>query len=396
VSARIGARGFPLPFATALAVGLLAGAAAVGGAFVLGPHDPPPVAPSCLAPNSHVADPTAVHGAFVLAPPLHSYNAYYADVQSYLVPNPTVCGADFWVPWAWVESGSLAHPVFNYTAVDTALAPWVAAGKEVNLIFEMVGEQAGQQYVPTFVLSAVPTLSCGSGFPYPVYWNTTYENAYRAFMAATVAHYDHTSGLGYIRFGLGIAGETQPILNIGAPGCQAALNASGFTIPTWTNYLTGMLAYEHSLSPEVQLMVALEPPYPNDADNVPQTVAAAAVQYGFGIGSEGLQLKNTQQVNATGVGCGGSGWCQLFSKYAGKVPLELQTSALSEPNGSGPTGSLVQLLPFGLSQHTQVFELYLDDWLTAFDPNYPAYAQYHLAYAEALTQTADVVGTGAT
>ena len=33
------------------------------------------------------------------------------------------------------------------------------------------------------------------------------------------------------------------------------------------------------------------------------------------------------------------------------------------------------------------------DWLIAFDPQYPGYAQYHAAYAQAITSAAAVVGT---
>jgi hypothetical protein len=70
------------------------------------------------------------------------------------------------------------------------------------------------------------------------------------------------------------------------------------------------------------------------------------------------------------------------------VPLELQTSGQSNPAGGPPTGSLVDLLPFASSLHATVFEIYWQDWLIAYAPDYPGYSQYHAAYASVLEKTA--------
>jgi len=390
-------RGLPFGPLLAIAVGLLIAGSAVGAAYVLtqgNPRsNPTPVAasPSCSAVNPTVADPTAPHGLFVLGPPTSPHNQYYADVQDYLVPNPVVCGADFWIPWNTVDAGPLVHPEYNFSNADSEAAPWISAGKEVNLIFEMTSSGSGQ-YVPSSILSEVPTIQCGDSPATPVEWNGTFETAYRAFIAAAVHHFEAEPGFGYIRFGLGVAGETTPVQNIDAPGCSNQLNATGFSLTVWRTYLTGMLAYEHSLAPTIQLMVALTPVYPNQGDNVTPAVAAAAASDGVGFGSEGLRANDSAVIEPDGEGCGGHGWCHQFWRFAGVVPLELQTVEASSPDGSGPTGSLVSLLPFGLSQHTQIFELYLEDWLTAFDPNYPAYAAYHSGYATTFLQTAAAVG----
>ncbi|MCI4364713.1 MAG: hypothetical protein L3K10_01420 [Thermoplasmata archaeon] len=379
----------------AVAVGLLIAASSVGVAFVLSPHSAPAAVASCLRSDSQVADPTAPHGEFVLAPPIHPHDAYYADVQATLLHNPVVCGADFWVPWNSVDAGPTSHAEYNFTSTDAAAATWVAAGKEVNLIFQMVGTSANQEYVPSTLLSEVPTIQCGDSAVTPVAWNATFESAYRAFMAATVHHYGTIPGIGYLRFGFGVAGDSNPVQDINAPGCQNQLNAVGFTLTVWKGYLTSMLAYERSLNSSFQLMVALTPVYPDQGDNVTPAVATAAAGYGIGIGNEGLRANDSADIDANGIGCGGYGWCKEFSKFAGVVPLELQTVSATSPNGTGPVGSLVPLLPFALTQHTQIFEIYLEDWLTAFDPNYPAYPMYHSAYAQALAQTALVVGTSA-
>jgi hypothetical protein len=391
-------------FLLAVLIGILVAATAIGAAYEFGGgspshsptmvNPPPPGTASCLHPDSLVSDPGAPHGEFVLAPPNGPHNAYYSDVQTYLLHNPVLCGADFWVAWSSVESGSIEQPIFNFSAVDANAAPWIAAGKEVNLLFLSVGSTSQGQDVPSSVLSHVPTLQCGNSTVDPVEWNATFESAYQAFIAATIHHYEGMPGIGYLRFGLGDSGTPTPVSNITAPGCQSQLNNAGFSLSVWTDYLTGMLAYEHSLQSTVPLLISIAPVYPDQGDNVSPTVAAAAVADGIGFGNEGFRASDASTVESDGVGCGGYGWCKQFWRFEGQVPLELQTVAASSPNGTGPVGSLVPLLPFGLSQHAQIFELYLDDWLTAFDPNYPGYALYHAEYATILNQVANVVGEG--
>jgi hypothetical protein len=56
-------------------------------------------------------------------------------------------------------------------------------------------------------------------------------------------------------------------------------------------------------------------------------------------------------------------------------------------------GPLPPLLQAGLTVHAQIFELYTQDWLTAFDPEYPGYTEYHADYAQAIASAAAVVGT---
>ncbi|MCI4372946.1 MAG: hypothetical protein L3K02_04820, partial [Thermoplasmata archaeon] len=201
----------------AILVGILVGASSVGAAFVLETHLPrsttPPGSPpsnGCSASDPAVADPSAPHGAFILDPPTDRHDAYYADLQTYLLNNPVLCGADFWVPWNTVDAGPQAQPEYNFSAVDAEAAPWTAVGKEVNLIFELEGTSSGSQFVPSSILAEVPTLQCGNSAVTPAEWNGTLTTAYRAFIAAAVHHYDTLPGIGYLRFGFGVAGETAP------------------------------------------------------------------------------------------------------------------------------------------------------------------------------------------
>jgi hypothetical protein len=63
----------------------------------------------------------------------------------------------------------------------------------------------------------------------------------------------------------------------------------------------------------------------------------------------------------------------LFAQYSGQVPTELQTYMQSCPDNSCTTGSLVDLIPWAVANHAKVFEIYYQDWLTAYDPNYPGF-----------------------
>jgi hypothetical protein len=122
-----------------------------------------------------------------------------------------------------------------------------------------------------------------------------------------------------------------------------------------------------------------------DSTAVTGTIVARAVADGIGFGNQGLQLSDITNY-AKGQPCQGN-WCALFVQYAGQVPLELQTSNKSHPDNAKPTGSLVNLLPFAAGLHATIFEIYWEDWLIAYAPNYPGYSQYHTAYAKVLQAT---------
>ena len=46
------------------------------------------------------------------------------------------------------------------------------------------------------------------------------------------------------------------------------------------------------------------------------------------------------------------------------------------------------LLPFAASHKVNILEIYFQDWLLAYDPNYPGNAQYGAAYANAIRSAA--------
>jgi hypothetical protein len=321
----------------------------------------------------------------VLFPPTHPRQTYYTDVQTYLLHNPLVSGANIVIQWSSVDQGPGVNPQYNWSATDSAIQQWIAVGKKVNLIVWTIGDGPVNTATPQYIwanLGAANYTTC-NGQQIPNYFNPGYQLPYQQFMAEVVRHFGGNSAIGYIRFGLGRGGETNPARGLGSePTCtNAFMNQWGWTETAWINYLNSMLNYEGSLKSPKQLMLGVVGT--NLMRNVPQAAAATAVAAHIGFGSQGLEGKDiTNYPNCA------SDWCNLFNQYVGQVPLELQTISQSDPTGAGPTGSLVPLLPFGISHHATVLEIYYQDWLLAFDPAYPGYSQYGSAYAQALTQAA--------
>ena len=138
----------------------------------------------------------------------------------------------------------------------------------------------------------------------------------------------------------------------------------------------------------VQLMAALDG---GAGPGVPDFEAQNAASLGFGFGNQGFSLSDLNNYNI-GKPCN-SDWCSNFVAFTGQVPLELQTILASDPtNSPNGTGSLTVLLPFALSLHTQILEIYIQDLQVAYDPTSRNYATYSQAYQQVFQNTAAVVG----
>jgi hypothetical protein len=119
-------------------------------------------------------------------------------------------------------------------------------------------------------------------------------------------------------------------------------------------------------------------------------VAEHAMQNGIAIGSQSLSIEDERN-EERGSPCAVD-WCRNFRRAQGKVALELQTRKASNPDRSGPIGSMVDLLPFALRMKTQILEIYPEDWYVAYDPSSPDYEQHHQEYQKAYEAAAKVLG----
>ncbi len=319
----------------------------------------------------------------LLFPPTSPYQPYYADVQKYLLNNPLVAGVTVWLEWASVDKGPTANPQYDFSAFDAQIAPWIAAGKKVNITVWAVSDTPTNNATPQYVFSNLGSsnVTTCSGEKIPNYFQSAFQLPYEAFMAQVVKHYGSNGSIGYIRMGLGRGGETFPAQNFGNDPCTSTFtNKWGWTDTTWANYVSAMLNYESTLKSPKQMMVGIDSV---DSNTLPDSEAAAAVSLKMAFGNQGMQAKDITNYPHCS-----SDWCNLFDQYNGDVPLELQTIALSSPQGNAPVGSLVNLLPFAVSHHATILEIYTDDWLLAFDPNYPGYSTYGAAYANTFKNAA--------
>jgi len=282
--------------------------------------------------------------------------------------------------------------------------------------------------------------TCTSGV-IPIEWRPNFIRAWQNFMKAVVNYYGSNPHISYVRFGLGVLGQSNPTSGLSdhdpnQQACQAQMVTYGFTsvaapwpAPTdsawsqvqavWEGYINTMLQYMHSLHSPKTLQVTISPIQPSPIDlSTPNLTAANAVAAGIGIGNQGLQ-RNDPMNYGQGRECKGGNWCANFAKYRGQVNLELQTTGVSDPNqtnddlrgnqgrrfrGRGPgrqpgmgtnenrTGSLANILPFATERGVNILELYYEDWMCAFDPGWdvePLYQDCQRAgYPEVLRKIA--------
>jgi len=336
----------------------------------------------------------------VLIPPGALDGSDGPKITNYLENNPTVTGGTFQVEWSAIDNGSS----YNWSYSDNLYSAWATLGKKVNFIFwanadssssdctdgQFGDPTAGNCAVPMYVWQALGSKNYTVCTPsnadgpqrIPNYFNSAFQDNYKSFIKAMLAHYGNGNypKLGYIRIGLGRGGETIPVGDWDSgDACSEAFASWGLNdntiTTTWEPYLQSMLNVEAQNNPgNVQLMVGITP---MTGGGVPQFVANTAVPLKIGFGSQGLQESDVNN-------CAGAtaDWCDLFNTYTGKVPLELQTVAQSCPDNSCVTGSLANLLPFAVFNKVTILEIYYQDWLVAYDPNYPGYTQSYQAVLE--------------
>jgi len=329
--------------------------------------------------------------------------------QRFILPNPAVHGVDLVVPWNTVETGQASY---DFSVLDGEFPNY--AGKTIDLIFQPISYSninnppgGVNVMTPSYVFTStwassvgappLDVVTCpsypGNGNPttgYPVVYEAPFAVAYQHFISAVLQHYQGNSSIGYMRFGISVGNEADAFCTT---ELQALLPAGTDFNTTWENWVSTMDGYEKSVlpNPPIQLLESLNH---LDTDStfvtVPDFEAATAVTNGFGFGNNGLQKSDISN-SASGAPCRGD-WCAMFDKYAGQVPLELQTATPSNPSGSDPTnitGNLADLVPLAVQHHATILEVLMPDLFLAFNPNYvppdPGDSAFAGAYSAALS-----------
>jgi hypothetical protein len=218
------------------------------------------------------------------------------------------------VNWNRVDNGPGTNPRYNWSVIDQLIAPWVPAGKIVNLLLDGTGYQ-GQvlQAVPAWLQPQLQTVTCGVDIA-PVYWQAAYVSNWQTYVAAVVRHYAANPSVGYIHVGVGSGAQTLVVGVRNAP-CLARWNAIGYQ-SHWPAYVQQMIAFAGSLHSSKQLLVSFND-YSNDppAAQIAQQDAAGGIGFGF----SGLQARDVTAYLAHQP-CNQTNWCALYDQCAGKMP----------------------------------------------------------------------------
>src|ERR1700690_330191 len=266
-----------------------------------------------------------------VSPPMKPGDRNYTNFSS-ILSSPLVNGVNPSLSWGMIDQGPGASGgQYQFSTFDSEIQRFIDAGKTVNIIVYPI-DYSSSLHVPSYVLNdpTLDKLHCNPTNIWPVVYEPPFKNAYKAFIAAVLKHYANNPHIGYIRFGLSRGGEIYPFCN----QQEAALlnmSVSEWTTQVWAAYDKEMLDYEKSLNPTMKILAPTTQFGPPD---VADAEAANAVAVGFGFGSQGLRLSDI----ANYPNCNGD-WCNLFNKYTGQVPLELQTIGLSDPTGICGTSS---------------------------------------------------------
>jgi hypothetical protein len=389
------------------------------------------------SPRANIVPPppppaTSHHAQVLLFPVLTQGSPNFNDFMTNILPN--VSGVSVSMKWSDIET---SQGVYDFSTFDANLAPYISAGKQVNLIVWPATEGGNNDpstsgSTPAYIFTQAYANSVGAANPQdmavcPNYlgdslnpfsgssgvWNINISNdlsglpvsyelpfmtGYQNFIKAVIQHYNGnaTTPIGYIRFGFSQGGEDSPECNPVWPN---------YSRSTYLTYVQTMRQFVAAQNPTVTILADLHAVGSTPDYTYADQEASFGVAAHEGFGTNGLQQSDITTF-ATGGTCT-SDWCALFQQYAsttysGKpITLSLQTLQWSDPTGASQTGSLATittqgLIPFAQGLGMNNIELYLADAALAFSPNYCNYphaqcsspnynqSQYATAYKTAI------------
>jgi hypothetical protein len=295
-------------------------------------------------------------------------------IDRLVLPQASCAGACVFAKWAEAEP---EKGRFNWADIDQRLTTWKDAGKKCVLITwgmdygnpnhstpEWVKQEPDYQYV-----------TCDTYGDMPIPYAGAYKTYYRKFISQTLARYGSAvQRIDSIRFGLGLGGETYPACYYTLKG---DMSADEFD-QVWTSYISETTDYIDTFEPEVVLDAACnaygDPPRLHVCD----FEAADAAGRGWSFGTQGLHSDDIRN-HAAGKPTGAN-WLQNFARYR-RSPTHLQTKKATEP--ASENNNLPTLARFALEHGCEAFEIYLEDWRIAYDPDYEGYAEHGAAYRDA-------------
>jgi len=272
-------------------------------------------------------------------------------------------------------TAALSHANYGPTAeaVGTASPQGVAVQNVTDTTFQYQSGifTAGTASVPGTVVSVQQS--------WQVPYESPYETAWRAFIAAAIAHFNASPNLAqisYMRVGRSVGGEAYPYCT---NNLQLLPAPNTYTKSGWLSYYSDIDEFVESQNPKMVIFDPLNEAGTPVDPSYGTAEAASAVDYKNslgqvnGFGSQGMRANDITNYDETPSAYCASDWCGTFNTYYETEPnLELQQRDLSDPAGltGSLTGDLRPLLPFAVTRHMTVLEVYALDALLAYDPNY--------------------------
>ncbi len=383
-------------------------------------------APSCTGSDPLAPAANAPHGIYVWNP--YREGGVEKQIEQYVLGpgsgpplDPDFCGASIVVVWSDVET---SKGIYKWSAIDSLIAPYARPGLHVNLLLSDASEECcTNTETPTWIFTqeGVGQVSCPNQPPYPNWLDPTFEQDYKAFIDAMVAHYSsgggdqYASSIGYMRFGIGAGVEAYPGHLEGAnttpQPCLDAWKAAtpAFSYTAWLQYTLGIVHNLAQQTTDKQLMVSLnyvsmyDSSNPNDAYSYADAVADVAAPLGIAMGVQNLGISfngvPVAGANVAPQACEQAAqsediyWCQVYMRHNGVVPFEFQP-IVSPISPGGYDVTIAHLFQYGLLNNAQIFEIYPQDWVFKDDPaEYPNFtAATQAEYSAAFSATSLVLG----
>jgi hypothetical protein len=307
-----------------------------------------------------------------------------------ILSSPLVDGVSAALDWSLVDRGpGAAGGQYQWHDFEQAIAPFIAAGKRVNVLVQTMDYNTPPGGIPAYVTSdpMLPTVSCTNHPNVPIVYDPSFKTPYKAFVAEVLRHFANDPRIGYIRIGIGTGNEAAPMCASVEAG---SLPLAQWKTDVWLPYDLEMLDFEAQQNPTMPIEGPMTGFGTDNSWSNGET--ANAVAHGFGFGNQGMQKSDV----ANDPACHAD-WCNLFDANFGTItPLQLSTLKASDPSGTSTasgyaeTGPLPPLLALAMRHHATDFELYPQDLLLALDSTYcnPIHqcsSEYGAAYLDALT-----------
>lgn len=158
--------------------------------------------------------------------------------------DPDLTGVDLVYYWSQIEP---EKGVFDWSQIQSDMAPWIAAGKKVIL---RVSTSGGASWDPPYSGDGTPAWVYADGAravtddgeTVPVYWDQAYLTDYRSFVQSFGAAFDGNPNVAFIQAGIGMGAETLPETNASAAGV-AAWESDGYADPLWLSTVETIASY---------------------------------------------------------------------------------------------------------------------------------------------------------